>query len=218
MTEHRNESIGPRDLELVELGGFHCQRYAAGSLVELDASELSLAYVRRGRVLVTTVDEQGRETLCMLRRAGALIGIESLQGYFVPYQIWMLGEVELCTAGHQLLSAWLGQQEHAAATLAAKAIASASNCLTERMAMTAPTATRLGRFLLSAAELDPSARGQHAQVALPRNVLARVLGMRPETLSRALRKLERAGAIQLEPDLRVVDLAALRRIIKDDRE
>ena len=49
-----------------------------------------------------------------------------------------------------------------------------------------------------------------APIGLPRRVMARVLAMRPETLSRALRRLEADGAIDASADIRILDRERLK--------
>ena len=51
-------------------------------------------------------------------------------------------------------------------------------------------------------------------LALPKNVLARMLHMRAETLSRVLRKLEEAGGITLSPKLAVKSTERLAEIVE----
>jgi CRP-like cAMP-binding protein len=194
-----------------------CVEYPAGTLVELEYGKGQIVFVRSGQVLVTMVDRAGRETLCMHRRTGALIGLEALHGSRLPYQIWALTDSELCTAELDEISVWLERNPHPSQVLLQLAVRALDQGRSERIALRGDATQRVARFLLSSmgADVPESTRQPRSlqPLALRKNVLARILDMRPETLSRVLRKLERLGAVVVDPQVLVVDPTKLRSLI-----
>jgi CRP-like cAMP-binding protein len=76
----------------------------------------------------------------------------------------------------------------------------------ERHAIEGTALRRLARFLLQTNERRDGAE----PIDIPLGVLASVLGMRPETLSRALSDLRTAGALAPGRSVRVVNREKLR--------
>lgn len=73
---------------------------------------------------------------------------------------------------------------------------------------------RLARYILAKAKLD---RGKTvAELPFEKKVLAALLGIKPETLSRAFRRLEAYGLVVDGRTARVTDLTALRRFVDDE--
>jgi DNA-binding transcriptional regulator YhcF (GntR family) len=70
-----------------------------------------------------------------------------------------------------------------------------------------------GRVLTRVSKLLAEATTGDGTLRLPRFVMARILSMRPETLSRALKELEQRGAITLKPRLKIVNPELLRQAI-----
>ena len=215
-TTYDDLDLGTSFESLAAIAKLRCEQFSSGTLVEIEFTKGQLAYVRSGQILVTMVDRAGRETLCMHRGPGTLLGLESLHGHRFPYQIWALTDVDLCTAELEDLAGWLEQNPHPSQVLLHLAIRGMHQCKSERIALRGDAAQRVARFLLST--MTPEAPASTRQLrspplALRKNVLARILDMRPETLSRVLRKLERLGAVMVEPQLRVVDPGKLRALI-----
>jgi CRP-like cAMP-binding protein len=78
----------------------------------------------------------------------------------------------------------------------------------ERHALEGTAVRRVARFLLQRQEVDERADA----LRTPQHVLAHILGMRPETLSRALARLRETGVIAPGRGVRVVDDDKLRRL------
>jgi CRP/FNR family transcriptional regulator, cyclic AMP receptor protein len=205
MAKHDRPRSEDDDAALERILRFQVEHHEQGKLIELDRKDGLVIQIRNGRVLATTVDQAGHETLCVLRGAGALLGLEALDGMVLPYFLWTLSDVELGIAPAGPARAWLAADDHPAHALLRRSLRAVRVCLSERMALHGSATARLARLLLDAAGEGDS--DSHAQIVLglPKNVLARMLQMRPETLSRVLRKLEDDGAIVLEPDLAVAD-------------
>ncbi len=216
MPKHTDEPHRARDSEALErILRSHTEQHEAGKLIELDRNHGLIIQVRSGRVLATTVDRAGHETLCVLRGPGSILGLESLAGMVLPYFLWTLSEVELAIAPAANAREWLKSNAHPGQALLRAALDELQACLAERMALHGSTTTRLARLLLASAD-DADSKGPAAMMlTLPKNVLARMLQMRPETLSRVLRKLEEIGAIQLDPQLRVLSRERLIDVLSD---
>lgn len=194
---------------------FQSERYDAGRLIELDAPEGAVIHVRKGRVLVTTVDQTGHETICVLRNAGSFIGLESLGGMVLPYYLWTLGDVELAIASSSSARSWLRSGTPQTQSLISVILGALKTSMTEQVSLHGSVMTRLTRLLLNASKGSKDDRATAGEMlTLPKNVLARMLHMRAETLSRTLRKLEDAGGITLDPKLRVKNLQVLEEILE----
>jgi CRP-like cAMP-binding protein len=198
---------------------FQTEAHEQGKLIELNNTRGLIICVRRGRVLATTVDQEGRETLCVLRESGAVLGLESIVGMALPYFLWTLSEVELSIAPASQAREWLSAHgSQPASALLRSTLHALRLSLSERIALHGSATARLARLLLSAVEGEGGERGPAGvMLTLPKNVLARMLQMRPETLSRVLRKLEESGAVKLEPQLRVMDRERLIALKVNDR-
>ena len=161
-------------------------------------------------MLVTVVDPSGREELCALRGVDSLLGFESIDGTSPHYSLWALTELELWLAPRSAADA-LVENLSSLQSFAALAARAYRRQLGERLMMSRPATARLSHFLLTA-EQEPPVPGMAtpAPLGLPRREMARVLAMRPETLSRALRRLEADGAIDASADIRILDRERLK--------
>lgn len=194
---------------------FQTDRYEAGKLIELDAPDGVIIHVRQGRVLVTTVDQSGQETLCVLRDGGAILGLESLSGMVLPYFLWTVTDVELSIASATQAREWMRTNAHPTQALIRASVDALRLCLIEQMALHGSATTRLARLMITSVDGEPERKIPAAMMlALPKNVLARMLHMRAETLSRVLRKLEEAGGITLSPKLAVKSTERLTEIVE----
>ncbi len=181
---------------------------SAGASREL-GDERELIYVAEGRLLVSAVDEKGDEILSILRGPGTLIGLERLNDIMVPYQLWALSDVHLETVELEPMKKWINEAlQEPAKSLVKSALEAAGSAVRERTTLHGRVLTRVAKFLLDATVGDSALR-------LPRFVMARILSMRPETLSRALKELEQRGSIALKPRLKVVNQDSLKQIITE---
>lgn len=175
----------------------------------LDREGEPIVVIGRGRVLATVLDASGDELLCTLRTSGMLLGLETLAGLGVSYLLWPLVETEVWTASQDAFEAYL-QTAGSPALVTRLAAQSVGVCLRERLMLARPTTVRLAQFLLEVTEAEDDGT---AGVAFPRHVIARLLSMRPETLSRTLRRLEEEGALAVDArSLRVLNHGALARV------
>jgi CRP-like cAMP-binding protein len=153
------------------------------------------------------VDEKGDEIVSYLRGPGGLVGLERLLDLVVPYQLWALTDVHYETVSIDHIKQWMGEAvTEPAKGLVRSALEATGSAVRERSTLHGRVITRVSKLLAEAQTGDGTLR-------LPRFVMARILSMRPETLSRALKELEERGAITLKPRLKIVNHDLLRQAI-----
>ncbi len=186
---------------------FHEVRRAAGNvLVHQDERPSQVWYLRRGQVVLGSISESGVDQSSAVRGPDTLLGFEALLGESIPYRITALTDVTLCVIDARAFSDWVGSLDSPMGSVLTLALREASRRATERQALEGTAVRRVARFLL-----DRQKRNGNGALT-PHHVLARVLGMRPETLSRALRELRRAGAIAPGRGVRVADSLRLEQL------
>ena len=159
-----------------------------------------LYFVRSGMILLSAWDAEGTERLCRLRSVGAIVGWGALLTGKAEYSVTTLSPVQLCGLNinqphslprdHQLLRSLL--------SLAAAEIARADQ---ENWLLRGSAASRLARLLLERQRANLASY----PLTIERRLLARVLGIRPETLCRAERKLRERGVVTDDRNLFILD-------------
>jgi CRP-like cAMP-binding protein len=170
-------------------------------------------YVRDGLVLISSIDEAGSETSCALRGPGALLGLEAVVGAVVDYDAWALSQLVVCRLSVAELQRW-AERGPAARGLLQLSLEESIRRQKERIALAGRTRTRLARFLV-ARDAQPCGAGP---LEIERQLLARLLGMRAETFSRAVAQLRAAGALGHGREIVVADRDVLARIAASDDE
>jgi CRP-like cAMP-binding protein len=181
------------------------RRRRAGELLYLQGDPANrLWFVRCGSVALFrgAGEHRGEGTLRGVRRAGSLVGVEVLiQGRFAD-SARVAEDAVLCGAGREEIDAWLGPGEGPTKVLLALAVRSALEDPLRRAAPDGRAVERVAAWLCH----------DGAGAGLERRLVADLLGMRPETLSRALRALAVAGAVEVtRRRVRIVDRIALER-------
>lgn len=173
-----------------------------GARVSLGEND-ELVLIRQGRLLASTLLESGGYGVTLLRGAGNIIGLERLHGQVHTYEIVALTHAEVSLVGaNELYEHVRGRPERLEALLE-RALDAVALCIAERIALRGSALQRVARFMLDAGGHD------RAALALPKNAVARLLQIRPETLSRVLKKLETAGAIAVRQQTQLVDVSKL---------
>jgi len=157
-------------------------------------------FLSRGLVLLTESDDEGEVVRQSLRPAGSLLDLQVVKALPHRATAAAVTQVQLCTVSLARLQAWLGPRRSPTAALLELALTEA------RTAEHAAARTRqfaLGKvagFLLDhAGEIDGR------PLELQHQLVASLLGMRPETFSRTLVQLRAAGAIAGTRRVRVRD-------------
>lgn len=180
------------------------RRHPAGTYLYVEGSPAdTIGYVKHGAVALL----RGRgDDLHAIRRAGSFVGIEAISQPTYLDSARAITDVTICGASRAEMLAWLERDGTARAALdmVIRTVAT-DTAVRSRTEGSAPQRVAIW--------LSDDAR--HAE--LPRAVLAGLLGMRPETLSRALTSLARAGAIRVTRARIEVADAALVSAIADGK-
>ena len=170
-------------------------------------------FIKAGSVLVTRSmdDEQVEGTPWAIRRAGGFLGLEGLVRPEHHESARALTDVTLCSAPRDVVETWLQRHGTASRVLLDAVLRSGVRERPLRGNADGTAPQRAAAWLLGHAP-------QAASRQVTRRVLAGLLGMRPETLSRTLRAIEAQGAIfQTRGKIEVVDRGRLRAIARRRR-
>ncbi len=163
-------------------------------------------FVREGLLALASTDAAGGEGGLALRGPRSLLCLEALLGLPAPAEIRALSEVKLCCLSSGRLMHWVGPESSPARAVVSLLLAEFQERQRDVGWHEGKSLTRVARYLL-ARDLWPE-DGK----PLRKQTMARLLGMRPETLSRCLRELVSRGAIDAGRGHRVQDVGALKAI------
>jgi CRP/FNR family transcriptional regulator, cyclic AMP receptor protein len=158
----------------------------------------SVHFVKAGLVSLSFASAAGAELTLVVRGPGSLLCMEAIRGQASPCEVRALSRVRLCSLTAEEMRRWIGPARSPAQAVLGL-------LLEESQAQRAEVDYREGSCLLRVARfaLAHAAFLAERPDAVRKQVLARMLGMRPETLSRCLTRLERAGAIDASHGVRV---------------
>ncbi len=159
-------------------------------------------FVREGLLALRTVDAQGSESWLALRGPRALLYVGPRDSPS-PFELRTVTQARLCSAPTGVLSAWMGPPGSPSRVLLELLLGELERHRQELGWRSGDSPSRLARFLLHACDEDA------VQALPPKQLVARALGMRPETLSRCLRRFIDRGLVTEEPSLRVLDREGL---------
>ena len=140
-----------------------------------------------------------------LRHAGAFLGIESWVDE--TYQDSARAETDLllCVVARERVTEWLGDRQTPSALVLEAMLRSSGEQELSRSSPDGTAAQRVATWLLDQHD-------QEKRTDVPRKVVAELLGMRAETLSRVLHALSDEGLIEVSRrTLYIVDARALRK-------
>jgi CRP-like cAMP-binding protein len=156
-------------------------------------------FVRAGTVVLSREVGRGETRARAIRFAGSLVGLEALVSPVYADTATAATEVSLCGATSVGVDLWLGARGTPARTALEITLRASGADRPRESPGDGSAVARLARWLL-----DEGPRG--VTLGVPRHVIADLLGMRAETLSRALGELARRGAIATtRTTLRIVD-------------
>jgi CRP-like cAMP-binding protein len=161
-------------------------RQAGDYLAFQDQPVTSVWFIKRGSVALLRSSGAG-DQLVGVRGPASLLGVESLARDGYASTARALEDVDVCRASREAFDVWLGPADAPARTVLALTQASQAADVPRGAAVDGSAVGRVARWLLD--ESHP----KH----IPRRLLATLLGMAPETLSRALARLARHGAVDL---------------------
>lgn len=170
----------------------------------------TIGYLRSGLVLLSSVAQSGEELWCKIRGREYVIGFESALGQPAQSSAFALSNLLICTLDGAEFRSWLGSLTTPLGAMLSLALVELSRSGLDLKHFSGTASQRLGRFLQE--RIDAGAGPEPLDV--PRVVLARMLGMRPETLSRAIGDLARGGVLAKGYKLRVADPLLLGRLLE----
>lgn len=205
------ESCGIGHASGIGAGGF-CpfvtQAYRAGDELYVEADPVHhVWFVKQGTVVLSRrrSDERG-DRVRTVRFAGGFVGIEALVSPVYIDTARVASGAVLCQAPVQGFEQWLGSKDLPARTALEASVQAMVADLPPRAAADGSAEQRVAEWLTHECQNT---------LQLPRRVIADLLGMRPETLSRALASLAARGAIAVtRTDLRIMDEQALETIVR----
>lgn len=187
------------------------RRFIAGdTLIEQGHSPRAVMLLKEGLVGLCTVSDTGAELGCTVRGPRTLLGLESVYATKSTYRVWALTNLTVCEAPIERLGPWIGSLDTPVGALLRLVIEEANRRVTERLDLGGSSVARIARLLLrKCVDL------QRNRLELSQRLVARVLSMTPETVSRALGKLHSAGAVSSTRPVVIGDVQQLRRLAED---
>jgi CRP-like cAMP-binding protein len=149
-----------------------------------------IMYLQRGAVTLSREGGDARHAgvIWAVRRAGSLLGIEALVRDTYLDSARAITDVVVCTAARAEIDGWLSTREGSARALLDCVLLAQCADAPRRASSDGSAQQRVAAWLLESG----------AEVAdVPRNVTATLLGMLPETFSRALAALAARSLIQV---------------------
>jgi CRP-like cAMP-binding protein len=182
---------------------------AAGTVLATQGQRLHEVFlVREGTVIVTSFTADGDEVWSSIRGPDTLIGAELLHHGRCEMDVVALTEVRLLRIAPDDFRSWIGPA-HSPSVAVIEHLLQEISALGRDRAMTAGTAVaRIARFLRERHRMESAGR----PFEIEQRVLARVLQIRPETLSRTLSRLRQDGILAPGPRLSVLDAHRLSRL------
>jgi CRP/FNR family transcriptional regulator, cyclic AMP receptor protein len=168
-------------------------------------------FVKEGFVSLSAVSPRGSEVLLTLRGPMSLLCTESLHNDPSPYEVRALSRVKLCGIAGDQMSSWVGPEKSPARAVLDLLLSEGKLQRDEVNYRQGDCLSRVARFALAHARFLADRPN-----AVRKQVVARLLGMRPETLSRCLTRLEQDGVVDASRGVRVLDARRLAAIALED--
>ncbi|MFO0555817.1 MAG: Crp/Fnr family transcriptional regulator [Polyangiaceae bacterium] len=179
----------------------------AGTSLFLEGEPIDKVYfLKRGLVSLSRAVDARASGVWTVRRPGSVLGLEGMSRDTYLDSARAVSDVVVCVASLESVRAWLASRADAAFAMLGCVVRAQCTDAPRRAGADGSSVVRVATWLL-----DPDAQAQ--AVGVPRAVVANLLGMEPETLSRALAVLARRGLIEVgRKKVAVLDSLALRRV------
>jgi CRP-like cAMP-binding protein len=186
-------------------------REAGATLCAQGERPRNVFFIKEGFVSLSAVSPRGAEMVLTLRGPNTLLCTEAMHGEPSPYEVKALSRVKVCAMAGDAMTQWVGPERSPARTVLDLVLGEARMQRDEVNFRQGDCLARVARFALAHARFLADRPN-----AVRKQVVARLLGMRPETLSRCLTRLERDGVIDAARGVRVVDARRLAAIAMED--
>ncbi len=170
-----------------------------------------VVFVKDGLLSISSSDATGHEVMSAVRGPRSLLGFEALRIQPSRGAVDAITDATVCTADASLVRQWAGldgaanQQRENTATSAASLLQLALDELDRTVRdidlRSGPALARVARFLVASAKLIDAGR----QAPFSKQHVAQLLGIRAETMSRCLKKLQTAGLIESGRPVKIRD-------------
>lgn len=178
-------------------------RRAGASLYVAGEPAEKICMVRQGAVSLSREagDGRGEGMTWTVRRPGSLLGVEALvRGTYLD-SARAVTDIKVCVADRDDVEGWMRSRESATRAILECVLLAQCSDVPRRASSDGNACQRVATWILESRDQQPG---------LPRKVVAPLLGMLPETLSRALGTLADRGLIRVtRRQVEVLDEAAL---------
>jgi len=186
-------------------------REAGATLCAQGERPRTVYFVKEGFVSLSAVSPRGMEMTLTLRGPNSLLCTEALHSDPSPYDVRALSRVKLCGIAGDQMSTWIGPDKSPARAVLDLLLAEGRLQRDEVNYRQGDCMSRVARFALAHARFLADRPN-----AVRKQMVARLLGMRPETLSRCLTRLEREGVVDASRGVRVLDARRLSTIAMEE--
>jgi CRP-like cAMP-binding protein len=168
-------------------------------------------FVKEGFVSLSAVSPRGAELLLSLRGPSSLLCTEAMQNEASSFEVRALSRVKVCGIGADAMLQWIGPERSASRVVMDLLLTEGRQQRDEVNWRQGDCLSRVARFALAHARFLADRPN-----AVRKQVVARLLAMRPETLSRCLTRLEKDGVVDASRGVRVLDARRLAAIALED--
>ncbi len=168
-------------------------------------------FVKEGFVSLSAVSPRGAELLLSLRGPSSLLCTEALQNEAAAFEVRALSRVKICGIGGDAMMQWIGPEKSPARIVLDILLDESRHQRDEVNWRQGDCLSRVARFALAHSRFLAD-----RPTAVRKQVVARLLAMRPETLSRCLTRLEKDGVVDASRGVRVLDHRRLAMIAMED--
>jgi CRP-like cAMP-binding protein len=168
-------------------------------------------FVKEGFVALSAVSPKGSELVLTLRGPTSLLCTEAMTNDPSAYEVRALSRVKLCGIAGDAMVQWVGPERSPARVVLELLLSEGKMQRDEVNFRQGDCMSRVARFALAHAKFLADRPN-----AVRKQVVARLLGMRPETLSRCLTRLEQDGVLDASRGVKVIDQRRLAAIAMED--